>query len=48
MEDEITIFGKLRGREDEDFVAVYDGHGGSAVSNYASKHLHKVFGNLEF
>lgn len=42
MEDEITIYGRLRGREDEDFIAVYDGHGGRAVSEYAAEHLHKV------
>lgn len=42
MEDEILIQGKLRGREDEDFVAVYDGHGGRSASEFAAKHLHGV------
>jgi serine/threonine protein phosphatase PrpC len=42
MEDEILIQGKLRGRDDEDFVAVYDGHGGRAASEFAAKHLHEV------
>lgn len=36
------ILGSLRNNADEDFVAVYDGHGGGAVSAYVAKHLHKV------
>lgn len=41
MEDEIAVVGRLRNRDDEDFVAVYDGHGGKDVSLFAGKHLHQ-------
>lgn len=41
MEDEIVIFGQIRGPK-EDFVAVYDGHSGRAAAEYAAKNLHKV------
>eukprot|EP01119_Soliformovum_irregulare_P024922 TRINITY_DN9062_c0_g1_i2.p1 TRINITY_DN9062_c0_g1~~TRINITY_DN9062_c0_g1_i2.p1 ORF type:complete len:415 (+),score=113.84 TRINITY_DN9062_c0_g1_i2:99-1343(+) len=44
MEDEIVIKGRLRGRDDEDFVAVFDGHGGAASSEFSAHHL---FGILE-
>jgi len=42
MEDEIVIHGRLRGAENEDFVAVYDGHGGRSASEYAAKNLHNI------
>jgi serine/threonine protein phosphatase PrpC len=42
MEDEIRIMGKLRGRDDEDFVAIFDGHGGRDVADFAAKNLHQV------
>jgi hypothetical protein len=42
MEDEIVVYGSFRGKEDEDFVAVFDGHGGRAAAEYAAKHLHQV------
>lgn len=42
MEDDMTIVGRLRGRDDEDFVAVYDGHGGKAAAEFAAKNLYKV------
>jgi len=42
MEDEIAIVGKLRGNPSEDFVAVFDGHGGREVAEFAAKNLHTV------
>lgn len=42
MEDEILIRGKFRGKEDEDFIAIFDGHGGDAASKFANQHLHKI------
>lgn len=42
MEDDMAIVGNLRDRDDEDFVAVFDGHGGREVSTYAAKNLYKV------
>jgi len=40
MEDEITICGKLRGKDDEDYVGIFDGHGGKDAADFASKNLH--------
>ncbi len=42
MEDEIVIVGHLRGKADEDFVAVFDGHGGKEASGFASRKMHQV------
>jgi len=42
MEDEIRIIGKLRNRDDEDFVAIFDGHGGRDVAEFAAKNLHLI------
>lgn len=41
MEDEIRIMGQVRG-EDEDFVAIFDGHGGREVAQYAATNLHGI------
>ena len=30
------------GDRDRTFIGIYDGHGGSDVAKYLSKHLHKV------
>jgi len=37
MEDAVVTNCKYRGREDEDFFAVYDGHGGDKASLYAAQ-----------
>lgn len=42
MEDDMAIVGNLRDREDEDYVAIFDGHGGREVSSYAAKNLYKI------
>jgi len=42
MEDDIAIVGKLRGNQSEDYVGIFDGHGGRDVSEYAAKNLHNV------
>eukprot|EP01133_Synstelium_polycarpum_P018599 gene18599-22253_t len=42
MEDEAVIYGTFRGRADEDYFAVFDGHGGRAVATYAADELHNI------
>jgi len=42
MEDEIRVKGKLRTKDTEDYVAIFDGHGGKDVSEYAAEHMHLV------
>jgi len=42
MEDEIRVIGNLRSHLDEDYVAVFDGHGGKEISELAAVHLHKI------
>lgn len=42
MEDDICIYGKLRGKDDEDYIGIFDGHGGKDAAEYAAKHLFKV------
>eukprot|EP01114_Cavostelium_apophysatum_P019480 TRINITY_DN6296_c0_g1_i2.p1 TRINITY_DN6296_c0_g1~~TRINITY_DN6296_c0_g1_i2.p1 ORF type:complete len:334 (-),score=77.35 TRINITY_DN6296_c0_g1_i2:325-1326(-) len=43
MEDEIRVVGKLRtNHQEEDYVAVFDGHGGKECSEFAAAHLHKI------
>jgi len=42
MEDEIAIMGRFRSKEDEDFVAIFDGHGGKEAAEFASKNLHPI------
>lgn len=44
MEDEIVIKGNLCG-DNVDYVAIFDGHGGKAASEFAAKHLHEVLLN---
>lgn len=41
MEDEIRIIGRVRG-DDEDLIAIFDGHGGKDVAQYAATHLQEV------
>lgn len=42
MEDAIKYIGKFRGNEDEDYISIFDGHGGKEASEFASKNLHIV------
>ena len=42
MEDDFIVRGKFRGRDDEEIVALFDGHGGDTASKYAAIHLHKI------
>lgn len=39
MEDMIVIKRNFRGREDEDLLAVFDGHGGRHASEFCAEHL---------
>ncbi|XP_063916035.1 probable protein phosphatase 2C T23F11.1 [Zophobas morio] len=47
MEDSHTHILSLPDDPDTAFFAVYDGHGGSKISEYAGKHLHKFVTNRE-
>eukprot|EP01118_Nematostelium_gracile_P008625 TRINITY_DN2859_c0_g1_i1.p1 TRINITY_DN2859_c0_g1~~TRINITY_DN2859_c0_g1_i1.p1 ORF type:complete len:545 (-),score=137.82 TRINITY_DN2859_c0_g1_i1:107-1741(-) len=40
MEDEIVIMGHFAGREDCDYIGLFDGHGGNDASLLAGKNLH--------
>jgi len=42
MEDCMTIFGNYRDNTDEDFFAVFDGHGGSHVAQFAAMNAPRV------
>jgi len=42
MEDQTVIYGSLQGNENEDYFAVFDGHGGVDASKYCSEQLHHV------
>ena len=42
MEDCMTIWGGYRENEDEDFFAVFDGHGGQSVAEFAAIHAPRV------
>lgn len=42
MEDDICIYGKLRGKDEEDYIGIFDGHGGKESAEYAAKHLFKI------
>lgn len=42
MEDCMTMWGGYRGNEDEDFFAVFDGHGGQCVAEFAAIHAPRV------
>ncbi|PRP80226.1 hypothetical protein PROFUN_12112 [Planoprotostelium fungivorum] len=42
MEDNLVIIGHFRGNADEEFVGVYDGHGGSEASHFAAQRLHEA------
>jgi len=46
MEDELIIFGHFRGEALEDFVGIYDGHGGNDAALFASQTLHEVLAEL--
>lgn len=48
MEDAHTHLLSLPNDSDAAFFAVYDGHGGAKVSQYASMHLHKKIVNNHF
>jgi len=41
MEDKLVIFGQFNNQSDQEYFAIFDGHGGTASSAYAGKHLHK-------
>jgi len=41
MEDKMVIKGQFRGRVDEDFFAVFDGHSGSTAALFAAQNLYK-------
>ena len=42
MEDCMTLCGGFRGNEDEDFFAVFDGHGGQSVAEFCAIHAPRV------
>ncbi|GAM28809.1 hypothetical protein SAMD00019534_119850 [Acytostelium subglobosum LB1] len=42
MEDDAVIYGTFRGRSDEDYFALFDGHGGSVTAELAANEMHKV------
>ncbi len=41
-QDVMVCLGRYRGRFDEDFFGVYDGHGGIGCAEYVGKHLHGI------
>jgi len=42
MEDQIVILGSFGGESNEDYFAVFDGHGGSTASKYSGQQLHQI------
>merc|ERR1712000_253317 len=42
MEDEMVVYGTFRDVPEEDYVAVFDGHGGSEASAGAAEELHEL------
>jgi len=42
MEDCMVIHGAFRGRGQEDYFAIFDGHGGRDAAAFAAEHLHQV------
>jgi len=46
MEDQIVILGSMGGESNEDYFAVFDGHGGSAASKYSGHHLHQILNKI--
>jgi len=46
MEDQIVIMGCLGGESNEDYFAVFDGHGGSTASKYSGQQLHEILHSL--
>jgi serine/threonine protein phosphatase PrpC len=42
MEDQVVIFGSFRGNPSEDYVAIFDGHGGEEAAIFSANTLHKV------
>jgi len=42
MEDQIVIYGCFGGESNEDYFAVFDGHGGIAASKYSGQQLHQI------
>jgi serine/threonine protein phosphatase PrpC len=43
MEDMVVIKRSFRAKQEEDFFAVYDGHGGRKAVRYVSRNLHLLF-----
>jgi hypothetical protein len=41
MEDAMAVVGSFRGRANEDFFGVYDGHGGAEVAGWLADKLHE-------
>jgi len=46
MEDEVVIYGNFRQKFDEDYVAVFDGHGGTQASHFAAETHYKILEEL--
>lgn len=42
MEDQIIILGHFRGNPKEDYLAIFDGHGGTDASIFAANNLHHI------
>ena len=42
MEDELVIIGHFRGKDEEDYIGLFDGHGGRAASSYCADRLHVI------
>ncbi|EGG25213.1 RasGEF domain-containing protein [Cavenderia fasciculata] len=42
MEDDAVIYGSYRGHYDEDYFALFDGHGGAEAAELASTEMHRV------
>lgn len=45
MEDKMVVLGSFRDRRDEDYFAVFDGHGGTSAAIYCAQELHKHLAN---
>lgn len=41
-EDTLMVRSSLTGRDDEDYFAVFDGHGGKHASRFAADNLHTI------
>jgi len=45
MQDVISIRGRFMHRDDWDYFAIFDGHGGRQTALYCAEHLHAIFSN---